>query len=139
MRISTKGIYGLEAVVDLALNADAENLASLKQVAARRNISEKYLERIVGMLKKAGVVTSVRGAYGGYCLAKAADELTVFEVLSAVEGDMAPVQCLTEESDCGIDCERCATRGTWYQLWMIMKDSMETITIGEIKKLVLDK
>lgn len=139
MKISTKGIYALEVAVDLALYASEENLASIKSVAGRRNLSEKYLERIVSLLKKDGIVKSTRGAYGGYCLAKEAKDISVLDVLTAAEGDLAPVECLTKSTDCGIDCETCATRSTWNHMWEILKDSVKNTSIEEIKKLAIDK
>lgn len=139
MKISTKGIYALEIIVDLAIHSDPENLESIKNIAGRRNLSEKYLERIVGMLKKAGLVTSVRGAYGGYYLAREAKDITALEVLTAVEGDLSPVECLTKDTECGIECDVCPTRGTWNQMWDLLKDSVKDTTIEDIKKLSLDR
>ena len=85
MRISTKGIYALEIVADLAMHSTEDSWESLKNIANRRNLSEKYLERIMKGLKDNGVVVSVRGAYGGYCLAKNAEEITAYDVLAALE------------------------------------------------------
>lgn len=135
MKISTKGIYALEVAVDLAIHADDENRVSIRSVAERRKLSEKYLERIVSMLKKAGVVKSTRGAYGGYCLARDPKDITVLDVLMAAEGDLAPVQCLTKETDCGIDCERCATRNTWNHIWDLLKNAVSDTSIEQIKEL----
>lgn len=139
MKISTKGIYALEVAVDLAMYASDENRVSIRSVAERRNLSEKYLERIVSMLKKAGVVKSTRGAYGGYCLAKEPRDITVLDVLRAAEGDLAPVQCLTKETDCGIDCERCATRSTWNHIWDLLKIAIKDTSIEQIKELAENK
>ena len=76
MKISTKGIYALEMVVDLAIYADDGNRASIRSVAVRRKLSEKYLEQIITMLKRADYVKSLRGAQGGYRLAKAPKKYT---------------------------------------------------------------
>lgn len=132
MKISTKGIYALEIIVDLAVHTEPEQLESLKNIADRRQLSEKYLERIAGMLKKAGLVRSVRGAYGGYCLARPAEEITALEVLQAVEGDLAPVKCLVYSEDCKIECEKCATRGTWGEMWERIKDVTQNLSIAEL-------
>lgn len=132
MKISTKGIYALEIVTDLAMHSDREHLESLKNIAKRRALSEKYLERIIKALKDAGIVQSVRGAQGGYCLQKEADSLTVREVLCAVEGELTPVECLTKETDCGIVCGVCPTRGTWEMLWETIVEVVEEVTIGDI-------
>lgn len=135
MKISTKGIYALEVAVDLAIHADNENRVSIRSVAERRKLSEKYLERIVSMLKKANLVKSTRGAYGGYCLARDPKDITVLDVLMAAEGDLAPVQCLTKDTDCGIDCDGCATRNTWNHIWELMKSVAGDTSIAQIKDL----
>lgn len=132
MKMSTKGRYALEIVVDLALNSNSSHLESLKSIAQRRKLSEKYLERIVKALKHEGIVTSVRGAYGGYCLSREPGEVTVKEVLNAVEGELAPVHCLTKESDCGVSCELCPTRSTWGDMWETITDTVGKITVADI-------
>lgn len=134
MKISTKGKYALEIIVDLAMHSDEGHLESLKNIAARRALSEKYLERIIKALKDAKLVRSVRGAYGGYCLAKSADKMIVTEVLNAVEGELAPVACLTQETDCGIDCDTCPTRDTWGQMWKQILSVTDSVTIADIVK-----
>ena len=96
MKMSTRGQYALEIAVDLALHLMPDRLESLNDIAKRRNLSEKYLERIMKLLKEAGLVKSVRGAYGGYCLMKEPGEISVLEVLRAAEGQLAPVSCLVE-------------------------------------------
>lgn len=134
MKLSTKGKYALEIMTDLAACSDEQHLESLKNIAARRNLSEKYLERIVKALKEARLVYSVRGAYGGYCLAKSPAEITATEVLNAVEGELAPVVCLTKDTDCGIDCDTCPTRGTWGAIWKEILNVTDSITIADLMK-----
>lgn len=82
MKLSTKGRYGLRAMIDLALYSD-EEAVSIQSISARQNISDNYLEQLVRKLKKEGLVVSVRGAQGGYRLAKPADEISVGDVLRA--------------------------------------------------------
>ena len=132
MKMSTKGQYALEIVADLALHSGRDHLESLKNIAERRKLSEKYLEGIVKPMKEKGIVKSVRGAYGGYCLERDAEELTVLEVLTAVEGELAPVHCLTRESNCGIACGLCPTRNTWEEMWKTMNDAVGRVTIADI-------
>lgn len=139
MKISTKGIYALEIAADLAMHSDLKRLESLKNIAERRKLSEKYLERIVKSLKTAGIVTSVRGAQGGYCLAKAPGQLTVREVLEAVEGELVPVECLTKETGCGIDCSLCPTQDTWGRLWDVIVSVTDAVTVGEIVKVAAER
>lgn len=132
MKISTKGQYAVEIVVDLALNSDCDHLESLKSVAERRKLSEKYLERIVKALKQKKILRSVRGAYGGYCLEKNPKDITVKEILIAVEGELTPVHCLTEKGICALPCDLCPTRSTWKTLWEIITDTANQVTIGQI-------
>ena len=133
MKISTKGKYALEIVVDLAQHSDEQHRESLKNIACRRGLSEKYLERIAKMLHSAGIVSSARGVRGGYCLSKAPEDITVLEVLAASEGELAPVDCLTKETDCGIDCRKCPTRNLWSEMWEIIKDTAAGLTIRDIE------
>ena len=136
MKMSTKGRYALEIIVDLAMNSTPERLESLKNIAQRRNLSEKYLERIIKALKQRGLVESVRGAYGGYCLTVPCEDITVKKVLTAVEGELTPVHCLTKESDCGVSCDLCPTRNTWGSMWKTITNTVENITIADILKRV---
>lgn len=132
MKISTKGRYALEVAVDLAMHSSPQQLESIKNIAARRKLSEKYLERIIGLLKKAEIVTSTRGSKGGYYLSKSPAEITVYDILIAAEGTLAPVECLVKSMDCGIDCEKCPTRNVWNRMWSIIKDSVKDTHLDEL-------
>lgn len=100
MKISTKGRYALRLMLDLAVNNTGEPI-SLKDIAKRENISDKYLEQIISVLNKAGYVKSVRGAQGGYSLRKKPEEYTVGMILRLTEGSLAPVSCLEDgEASC---------------------------------------
>lgn len=103
MMISTKGRYGLRLVLDLAKES-AERPVPLKEIAARQNISEKYLEQIIMPLGRAEVVKSVRGVKGGYVLARPATEITAGDVLRAAEGSIAPVECCSAGCEHSGDC-----------------------------------
>ena len=102
MKISTKGRYALRLMLDLAMN-DTGAPISLKDVAKRQDISDKYLEQIISVLNRAGFVKSVRGAQGGYLLKKEPQEYTVGMILRLTEGSLAPVACLDGDEN---DCER---------------------------------
>ena len=86
MKISTKGIYALEIITDLAMHTGDGALESIGSIARRRGLSVKYSERLIKELKEQGLVVSIRGAHGGYCLGRDAGEITVREVLQAEEG-----------------------------------------------------
>ena len=104
MQISTKGRYALRLMLDLAVHNTGE-LVKIKDISARENISEKYLEQIISSLKKAGYVKSLRGAQGGYMLAREPETYTVGTILRLTEGSMKPVACLEDEPNqcsCGV-------------------------------------
>ena len=92
MKLSTKGRYGLRALIDLAQHG-GEGPVSITSIAERQEISERYLEQLMSKLKKAGIIQSIRGAQGGYVLAKELEEVSVGEGLRALEGDLNPVEC----------------------------------------------
>ncbi len=92
MKLSTKGKYGLRAMIDLARYSEKEPV-SIGSVAVRQGISERYLEQLVALLKKAGLVKSIRGASGGYVLEKKPSEISVGDILRALEGSLEPVKC----------------------------------------------
>ena len=116
LRLSTKGRYGLKAMFDLAVNHANEPI-SLKSVAERQNISEHYLEQIIADLRRSGLVRSVRGAYGGYYLARKPSEITIGDILRAVEGPIGLVDCVLEYD--AVECmkyEDCITRIVWEKI-----------------------
>ena len=131
MKISTKGRYALRMVVYLASQSEREYV-SLKEIAENQDISKKYLEQIVPMLNKSGILRTNRGNRGGYMLAKNPEECTVGDVLRATEGSLAPVSCL----DYGeVDCERaetCATLYIWQGLYKVVTDYLDSISIADI-------
>ena len=92
LKISTKGRYGLRALIDLARYSEIEPV-SISSIATRQSISEGYLEQLMSLLKKAGLIKSIRGAGGGYVLAKDISEISVGDVLRALEGSLQPVEC----------------------------------------------
>ena len=115
MKLSTKGRYGLRALIDLAVNSETESV-SISSIAARQGISEAYLEQLMAKLKKAGLVISMRGAQGGYRLAKAANQISVGDVLRALEGNLDAVQCagLSEEGCQGASL--CVSKYVWQKI-----------------------
>lgn len=92
MKLSTKGRYGLRAMIDIAVYSEKEPVPICK-IAERQSLSERYLEQLMSLLRKNGLIRSVRGAGGGYVLAKDASEISVGDVLRALEGSLEPVDC----------------------------------------------
>ena len=128
MRLSTKGRYAVRAMLALALNQRGDPL-SLREISRREGISDKYLEQIFLRLKRAGLVRTVRGANGGYCLGKGPTEITLREILEGVEGSLAPVFCLEEE------CERaakCAAHKLWRELFNVIKGFLSSKTLFDL-------
>ncbi|MCI8692284.1 MAG: Rrf2 family transcriptional regulator [Lachnospiraceae bacterium] len=131
MRISTKGRYATRIMLDLALN-DTGECIKLKDIAARQGISEKYLEQIISVLHKGGYVKSVRGAQGGYRLAKDPGECTVGMILRLTEGSMAPVACLEDGTKECERCDTCETLAVWKALYDAVNGVIDGVTIADL-------
>lgn len=131
MMVSTKGRYALRVMVDLAQQS-SRSYIPLTDVAARQEISEKYLESIVSALSKKGLLDSIRGKGGGYKLNRPASEYTVAEVLHATEGPLAPVACLgKKENDCPRK-DKCTTLKMWQDLYKVTENFFAGITIRDL-------
>lgn len=132
MILSTKGRYGLKAAFHLALHY-GEGPVSLKDIAAAYEISESYLELLLGGLKKAGLVVGKRGCEGGYSLVRAPEDITAGDVLRALEGPLLPSECVLE-GECSHrsgQC-RCTVRSVWTRLYDSINQSIDSITLGQM-------
>ena len=132
MRISTKGRYAIKLMLDLATNDNGEPIR-LKDVARRQEISEKYLEQIISSLKKAGYVKSLRGAQGGYMLAREPKTYTVGTILRLTEGSMKPVACLEDEPNQCSKAGECVTLHLWKMLDEAMESVLDKVTLQDLK------
>lgn len=128
MKISTKGRYALRLMLDLAQQPPTEYV-SIKSVATRQGISEKYLEQIIKMLSKGGLVESTRGKSGGYRLTRTPEKYTVGEILRVTEGSLAPVSCLEEEHRCE-NCDDCVTYEIWQNVLDAINEVVDSITLS---------
>ena len=131
MKISTKGRYALRMLLDLAEHKN-DGFIALKDIAARQNISKKYLEQIVPVLNKSDILRTNRGFQGGYKLAKDPEKYTVGSILRLTEGGLAPVACLDSEVN---ECERameCATLPVWQGLYKVICEYLDGITLQDI-------
>ena len=129
--ISTRGRYALRVMLDLA-EQKRQTYIPMKEVAARQNISLKYIERIMPLLTKGKLVEGMHGKGGGYRLCRAPEDCSVWEILSLVEGDMAPVACLSAGSP---SCERaagCRTLPMWKKYYELTRDYFSGITLGDL-------
>jgi len=131
MMVSTRGRYALRVLVDLAEH-QSDGYITLKEIAGRQEISEKYLETIVKDLVKLRVLEGVRGKGGGYRLDKKPEEINVLEILRVMEGTLAPVACLAQDSK---PCSRsadCRTLPLWQGLDQVVSDYLQKFTIQDL-------
>lgn len=131
MLISTKGRYALRVMIDLAEH-QSEEFISLKEIAQRQEISEKYLESIIRMLVKARVVESLRGKGGGYRLRKAPEQYTVDSILRLTEESLAPVTCLESNAEACSRSGGCRTLALWQGLDKVIREYLESVTIVDL-------
>ena len=131
MKISTKGRYALRLMLDLALNNNGEPVR-IKDIAARQEISDKYLEQIISTLNKAGYVKSIRGPQGGYLLTREPKKYTVGMILRLTEGSLAPVACLEDEVNSCPRQESCATLRLWQMLDKAIGDVVDGVTLEDL-------
>lgn len=132
MRLSTKGQYGVRAMLELALSY-GEGPISLKTIAEKQDISEHYLEQLIAVLKKAGLVKSTRGAQGGYTLAMEPKDITVGDILRALEGPLAPVDCVADDTE--VECQRadfCVSRLVWQKIKDSLNKVVDSITLQDM-------
>lgn len=132
MKLSTKGRYGLRAMIDLADYCE-EMPQSIANIAARQSISDSYLEQLMAKLKKAGLITSIRGAQGGYVLARESNTISVGDILRALEGDLSPVNCTGIRGEDGCSgSENCVTRNVWKRIDDSIQSAVDSIYLNEL-------
>lgn len=131
MKISTRGRYGLRAMVDLSVHENS-GATPLREISERQDISEQYLEQLFAALRKAGIVKSVRGAHGGYLLNHKPENITVKDIIVALEGPIAPVDCVIGEECNRID--KCVTQDIWSKVKQNLDELLDSMTLLELKK-----
>lgn len=137
MTISTKGRYGLSLMLDVLENQDKE-VVRLKDAAKRQDISEKYLEQIAIILSKGGLLQSTRGAHGGYRLSRKPEEYPVGEILSLLEGDLAPAPCAASK---GVSClrkDKCANGVLWEKINDAIHSVVDNITLKDMHEWMIE-
>ena len=130
MKISTKGRYAVRIMLDIAQHG-SDGYISLKDVTKRQGVSDKYSEQIINQLNKAGFVKSIRGARGGYMLSKKPSEYTIGMILRLMEGSLAPVACVEDESSCARS-EHCVTIDVWKKLKDAIDNVVDNITLQDL-------
>lgn len=136
MKISTKGRYGIRMMLSLVLHYEKGTL-SLKSIAKDQEISEKYLEQIIGPLTKAGIVKSYRGAQGGYILSRPPEEISVGEVLEILEGSLSPVECV-DSHNCP-HADLCVSLTLWTKIKDAVRDVVDNTTLADMAAEYMEK
>jgi Rrf2 family protein len=138
MIFTTKAEYGVRLLIQLGRRGDGHPV-SLKAIAEAENLPLAYCERIAALLKQAGLVTSTRGAHGGYVLARPAEEITMDQAVLALEGAIAPMDCFLDDSDGRVQCSHhgesagaCSTKLLWTRVQMGVIRSLQRTTLAEL-------
>ena len=131
MRVSTKGRYALRLMVDLATHNTGESI-SLREVAERQEVSDKYMEQIVSLLVRAGMVYSTRGPLGGYRLSRQPEEYTVGEILRVTLGDLTPVTCRDSNNEECYRAKECPAHIFWKDYDEVIQSYVDSVTLADI-------
>lgn len=129
MKISTKGRYGLTAMVDIAINAISENV-TIKSISERQDISEGYLEQIFSSLRKAGLVKSIKGSQGGYILADSPSKITIGDILRTLEGNLSVLGDEIKEEENLL--QKCIKGKIWSQMDNSINSIVDSITLENL-------
>jgi Rrf2 family cysteine metabolism transcriptional repressor len=137
MKLSTRTRYGVRAIIELAA-ADSKKPLQLKIIAQRQDISVKYLEQLMAVLRSGGIVRSMRGARGGYILAKPPNQITLSEVFNCLEGPVITAECVEDEDYCQRAAD-CAARLLWVQVEEAIKNVLHSVTLQDLLDRAKDK
>lgn len=137
MKLSTKTRYGVRAMIDIAENYSGKPVL-VKEIAARQDISEKYLEHIMLELKKAGFVESISGAKGGFVLKKNPEQIKMIDIVVALEGNLSIVSCVEDKNFCS-SSSFCVARDLWVKVKKEMEKVLEGVTLKELAELQKEK
>jgi Rrf2 family transcriptional regulator, cysteine metabolism repressor len=135
MKLSSRTRYGMRAMLELALEYGKKPL-QIKSIADREDISNKYLEQLVAMLKSSGLVRSIRGPRGGYMLARSPAEIKLSEIFTTLEGPLIPVECV-RHTEFSSKCSDCATRLIWQELYSALMSKLDTTTLKQLSERTL--
>ncbi len=128
MKFNTKTRYGVRVVFELALNVNREGGTLQKEIAESQNVSIKYLDHIISALKKAGLISNIAGKKSGYVLARPANEITIYDVYSAFEDNLAIIDCLLAEGECPKK-DLCVMRDYWCELNETIRNNMKSMNV----------
>jgi Rrf2 family cysteine metabolism transcriptional repressor len=135
LKFSTRARYGMRAMLELALNYDTKEPMPLFQIAEKQLISEGYLEQMMTVLRKGGLVRSVRGAQGGYLLSREPARITAGEIVRSLEGPLGITDCVSEEDpETCVRSESCVTRLLWERVRDAMASVLDGTTLEDLRK-----
>ena len=137
MKLSTRTRYGIRAILELAQN-EGRGPLQVKTIAQRQDISVKYLEQLMTMLRSTGFVRSIRGSKGGYMLAKAPDQIKLSDVFDCLEGHVTTVECVEDKNYCARAAD-CIARQVWVQVQDAIKNVLQSITLQDLVDRAKDK
>lgn len=129
MKITAKARYGLRILLDIALFERTDHPRTIREISVSQNISEKFISRLVVPLRAKGMIRSVRGKQGGFRLARAPEDITLFDVLEALEGEVSVVDCVSRADACE-RAESCAARSIWTDVNEAVKQALRSLTLG---------
>ena len=132
MIISTKGRYGVRAMFVLAKRYEQDEPTSIKYIATEQSISEQYLEQLFSKLKHADLIKSVRGQKGGYSLTKEPNNISIGDIIIALEGPLAPSECVIEDNDSCENIECCTTRSMWKKIYDGFNTVVNSLSLGDM-------
>ncbi len=127
MKLSTRSRYGTRAMIDIAIYSES-GASMLKDIAERQAVSAKYLDHILSSLRKSGLIKNIRGKGGGYCLTQPSSAITLKDVVTAVDGSLAPVECVDKPDVCN-RTHFCATREVWIDLKEAIENVLDSTTL----------
>lgn len=137
MKLSTRTRYGIRAILEIAEN-EGRGPVQIKTIAQRQDISVKYLEQLMAILKSAGFVRSIRGAKGGYMLAKPPNQIKISDVFDSLEGHVTTVECVENGNYCARAAD-CVARQVWVQVQQAIQNVLQSITLQDLVQRVKDK
>lgn len=137
MKLSTRTRYGIRAIIEIAENSGRGPL-QIRVIAKRQDISVKYLEQLMAILRSAGFVRSIRGAKGGYMLAKAPNQIKLNEVFDCLEGHVTTVECVEDKDYCERTAD-CVARRVWAQVQQAITNVLQSITLQDLVDRAKDK
>ncbi len=136
MKLSTRTRYAVRAMIELAQNETSKPL-QLKIIAERQDISVKYLEQLMAVLRSAGLIRSVRGSKGGYVLSKAANQVRLSDILHCLEGSVTTVECVEDSQSC-VRAAECAARQVWVKVQRAIEEVLQSITLQDVVNMTKD-